>query len=126
MEELNFPGTKNTPEIVYDRANSRYTVIGISIPENANAFYGPVIERTAKVLPDMADGTVFHFRLPYFNSSSLKALYMLLSEVKKALENGKSFIIEWCVEEDDEFMTEAAETFSEMLGVPLTVITIDP
>ena len=65
----------------------------------------------------MPDGTTFEFCLPYFNSSSLKALYLLLVEVKLAMDAGKRFEAVWHVEEEDDFMTEAAETFSEITGI---------
>lgn len=125
MEALNIAATKNTPAITFDPASNRFSVIGISVPENASEFYQPIIERLFRAGDTPAPGSVFHFRLNYFNSSSLKAIYMLLSEVKKGIDSGHGYVIEWCVEQDDEFMQEAAETFSELLGVPLTVLPME-
>lgn len=125
MEAMNIPATKNTPAITFDAAANRFSVIGISVPENASEFYQPIIERLFRTGEMPAHGSVFHFRLNYFNSSSLKAIYMLLNEVKKGIDSGHGYVIEWCVEQDDEFMQEAAETFSELLGVPLTVLPMD-
>ncbi|MGV3636905.1 MAG: DUF1987 domain-containing protein [Flavobacteriales bacterium] len=122
MEAFNIPATKNTPAITFDPGANKFSVIGISVPENASEFYQPIIERLFRQEAAPMPGTIFHFRLNYFNSSSLKAIYMLLSEVKKGVEDGRGHVIEWCVEQDDEFMQEAAETFSELLGVPLTVL----
>lgn len=125
MEAFNIPATKNTPAITFDADANRFSVTGISVPENASEFYQPIIERLFHQGSAPAHGTAFHFRLNYFNSSSLKAIYMLLSEVKKGIEEGRGYVIEWCVEQDDEFMQEAADTFSELLGVPLTVLPME-
>jgi len=125
MEAMNIPATKNTPAITSDPASNRFSIIGISVPENASEFYQPIIERLFRAGEMPAPGSVFHFRLNYFNSSSLKAIYMLLNEVKKGIDSGHAYVIEWCVEQDDEFMQEAAETFSELLGVPLTVLPME-
>lgn len=125
MDNLNIPATKNTPGIAYDPSVGKLSFTGISVPENASEFYQPIIEQLFHRDGTPPNGTVFHFRLDYFNSSSLKAIYLLLSEVKKGVEAGKGYTIEWCVEKDDEFMTEAAETFTELLGVPLTVLPME-
>ena len=122
MSPVTIPATKNTPSISYDPETGRCNVVGISVPENASEFYQPVIDTLFQQENWPVSGTVFHFNLTYFNSSSLKAIYMVLNEVKKGIESGQGYKIEWCVEEDDEFMQEAAETFEELLGVPLTVI----
>lgn len=124
MSELNITGTKNTPAIIYDVVQKRFSMIGVSVPENANEFFAPLIQAVFRAGTMPIQGTVFHFRLNYFNSSSLKAIYLFLNEVKAGMEAGLEYTIEWCVEEDDEFMSEAAETFSELLGVPLKVLPI--
>ncbi|HRF79404.1 MAG TPA: DUF1987 domain-containing protein [Flavobacteriales bacterium] len=124
MENFTIPATRNTPAIEYDAQAGRCSMSGISVPENASEFYQPLIERLFRI-DQPAPGTTFHFRLNYFNSSSLKAIYLLLNEVKKGVEDGRDYKIEWCVEHEDEFMQEAAETFTELLGVPLTVLPME-
>ncbi|MFZ1331496.1 MAG: DUF1987 domain-containing protein, partial [Flavobacteriales bacterium] len=92
-----------------------------SIPENAGKFYTPVLEWLRENITLINTGSVFEFCLPYFNSSSLKALYMMLMEVKKESEKGKKFEVDWYIEDDDDFMTDAAETFTEMVGIKLNL-----
>jgi hypothetical protein len=66
------------------------------------------------------------FSLPYFNSSSLKALYAVLVEIKNGIDQGKEFEVNWYVEDEDEFMIEAGETYQELLGMKINLITGDP
>lgn len=122
MDPLIIAPTKNSPAIQFDPGKNIFSITGISIPEDASAFYIPVITWLAKHLPSIPPGSNFVFDLQYFNSSSLKAIYLVLLEIKKGSVPGSEHSITWTVEEDDEFMNEAAETFSDMLGMPLNVV----
>lgn len=121
MEAINILGTRNTPSVTYDDQARTFSVIGNSIPENASEFYAPIMNWLKAELPDMQDGTIFQFSLPYFNSSSLKALYLVLMEIKKEMHTGKQFSAIWHIEEGDDFMSEAAETFAEMTEIEFTL-----
>lgn len=121
MSQFHIPATRSTPEIFLDTDTNVYRVVGHSIPENAGKFYTPVLEWLRENITNISSGSVFEFCLPYFNSSSLKALYMMLMEVKKESEKGREFEVDWYIEDDDDFMTDAAETFSEMVGIKLNL-----
>ena len=121
MEILRIAATRNTPAIFIDPAGNRFRMVGNSLPENAGEFYTPVIGQLKQALPELDNGSIFEFCLPYFNSSSLKAIYLMLVEIKKEIDKGKQFEVIWHVEEDDDFMSEAAETFTEMCGIELTL-----
>ena len=67
-------------------------------------------------------GTVeFHFHLPYFNSASMKGILMLMQRIKQGADSGKSWSIHWNVEDDDEFLLDAAESFEETLSFPIQI-----
>lgn len=122
MEPLIIAATKNSPAVHFDPAAATFTVTGISIPEDAGAFYGPIITWLSTHMAELPGACTFAFDLQYFNSSSLKAIYLLLMEIRKGCTDDRQHTISWAVDEDDEFMNEAAETFSEMLGMDLTVV----
>ncbi|MBL7950887.1 MAG: DUF1987 domain-containing protein [Flavobacteriales bacterium] len=122
MEDLHLTATKNTPEVFFSITAGTYRIMGNSIPENASELYAPVMAWLQKNLTHVADGATFEFDLPYFNSSSLKALYLVLLELKKEADQGKNLRLRWFAEENDEFMTEAAETFTEMVGIELELV----
>lgn len=121
MEELNIAATRNTPAVQYQAHPARFTVSGNSIPENAGNFYRPIMEWIARNGAGLPADCTFEFSLPYFNSSSLKALYLLLMEIKNAMQDRKEHRIAWYVEEEDEFMQEAADTFAELTGMHIEV-----
>ncbi|MCC6840201.1 MAG: DUF1987 domain-containing protein [Flavobacteriales bacterium] len=126
METLNIPATANTPAVSFSSEQSRFLVTGNSIPENANNFFRPIMEwldRNLEALPKLC---TFEFNLPYFNSSSLKAIYLLLMEIRRGEAAGKQFHIAWYTESGDEFMEEAAESFIELTNMPIHVRTGAP
>ena len=119
---LHFKGDRSHPTVRLDIEQEIFQIYGISIPENAIEFFTPVISWIKGSMAQIPDNAVFSFCLSYFNSSSLKAIYMALQEIKKGIEAGKKIQIEWYVEEDDEFMADAGETFSDMIEVPFKVV----
>ncbi len=120
---LDIKATRNTPGVLLDTEKNIFYMVGNSLPENASEFYSPIVELVKQAIPHMTNGAIFTFCLPYFNSSSLKAVYLLLKEIKEAMDGGRHFEIVWHIEEDDDFMSEAAETFTEMTGITFTFKT---
>jgi hypothetical protein len=115
------PATNNTPSIYFEPHEGRFEITGISVPENASEFYQPVYEWMAAHLPLIAKGSVFHFRLTYFNSTSLKAVFQLLKHIKDANAAGANIIVRWYAEEEDEFMHESADMFKDLLDMEIEV-----
>ena len=122
MESLHITGNRQDPNVTFDPANGVFHIVGVSIPEHASEFYAPVLRWLQEAGHTIPDGSTIHCSLSYFNSSSLKALYLVLMEVQKLIDAGKRIAVNWYVEEDDEFMAEAAETFTEMVGIELNII----
>jgi hypothetical protein len=124
---LFIPGTKSTPTVLFDPPSGRFLVIGNSLPEHAPEFYRPLLEwleRHAALIPDKS---VFIFRLPYFNTSSMKALYLVLDMVQDVASRTRRHIdIDWHIEDEDEFMIEAAENLSALLKKPLRQVHLSP
>jgi hypothetical protein len=52
----------------------------------------------------------------------MKGILMLMQRIKKGIDSGYSWSISWNVEDDDEFLLDAAESFEEMLEVPIHLI----
>ena len=49
---------------------------------------------------------------------------MLMQRIKQGADNGKNWSIHWNVEDDDEFLLDAAESFEETLSFPIQIIRI--
>jgi hypothetical protein len=113
--------TKSSPSIVFDEENKIFKVEGISTLVNAVEFYDSTtnwINANEDILPDSVE---FYFHLPYFNSASMKGILMLMQRIKQGADTGKSWIIRWNVEDDDEFLLDAADSFEETLSFPIQI-----
>ncbi|MEO8069519.1 MAG: DUF1987 domain-containing protein [Flavobacteriales bacterium] len=122
MQALIIPASSNTPGIWFEPGSATFELTGNSIPENASEFYQPVMGWLANHLHLLDGEQILRIKLSYFNSTSLKALYMMLKLVKDANAMGSNMRVEWHIEEDDELLMETQAMLSEMLGMPMEVI----
>lgn len=123
MSGLYLKATKNTPLVVMDPATECFVIFGNSLPENAVEFYEPIfhwMDRNAAAIPK---GAIFRFRLSYFSTSSMKALFKLLAKLKEINTLfAKDVHVKWHVEENDEFMTEAGSSLFELIELPFAYV----
>ncbi len=118
------PPTKSSPSIAFDEESNTFKVEGISTLVNAVEFYDSAVKWIDERETSISATAEFHFHLPYFNSASMKGILMLMQRIKQGADNGKSWSIHWNVEDDDEFLLDAAESFEETLSFPIQIIRI--
>lgn len=76
MENLYIPATPSEPEVDFRFDSHSLTLKGESFPENAAAFYVPIIAAVESYLAGRSDTTIqVNVTLAYFNSSSTKMLF---------------------------------------------------
>lgn len=113
------PPTKSSPSIVLDADGMMFKIEGISTLVNAVEFYENTIAWINAHEDSITGSIQFHFHLPYFNSASMKGILMLMQRIKQGSDKGYNWTIHWNVEDDDEFLIDAAESFGETLGFPI-------
>ena len=132
MEPLIIEATDKTPGIILDPYNDLFEISGNSRPENVSEFYYPVITWLIEFEKEVLDKKIikfdkkhplnFNINMNYFNSSSAKFLYDVMSELIRFHKNGHVIRILWYFDEDDEDMKYAGEEMSELLEVPFQFI----
>ena len=116
MDSMEIPATERSPAVSFDFANHRLRISGESYPEDVTAFYNPVFEALDRYLAELGAGRCrFDLELIYFNSSSAKAIMMLLEKLDAAAANGASIDVHWYYDEEDDTMQELGEEFGEDL-----------
>jgi hypothetical protein len=116
MKPLSIEGTDRTPAIKFDFDNGHLEITGESYPEDVTEFYKPVFTALDSYLESLADGSCdFDFKMVYFNSSSAKAVMMLLDKLDAAAGKGAKVNIRWFYDEEDDTMKDLGEEFSEDL-----------
>ncbi len=113
--------TPTTPLVELDDASCRLLIAGEAYPENVAAFYEPLVSEISQVVADLTTLTV-DFRLAYFNTSSAKYIYDLLSLLERAMQSGLTLQVEWHYRDGIEIMKEHGEGFEDEFGIPFTYI----
>jgi hypothetical protein len=116
MQNLVIPATARTPAIDLGFGNNHLKVSGESYPEDVTEFYKPVFSALDAYLATLGSGSCrFDFELIYINSSSAKAIMMLMDKLDAAAANGASVDIYWFYDVEDDTMQELGEEFGEDL-----------
>jgi len=110
MDTLFIAPTPTSPEVDFRFAEDELWLKGESFPENAAAFYLPVIERLRAYL-EQRQGTriLAHVALSYFNSSSTKMLFTLFDALDRAAQAGNVVELHWYYDAEDETIQEFGE-----------------
>ena len=111
MNPLHIPATGNSPEVEFRFDAHELLLRGESFPENAAAFYGPVIAalREFLALPDDDKTLNIEVSLTYFNSSSTKMLFTFFDLLDKAASNGRRITLNWMHDSEDDTIREFGE-----------------
>lgn len=125
LQAINLEATRSTPEIRFDPASNRLSINGQSYPENAFAFYQPLLKWIDDYFEQLAPETEIsvELQLPYINTTSTKCLLMLLEKLEEAYEGGTRVAVRWLYDEDNESELECAEEFKEDLTLPFRIIS---
>jgi hypothetical protein len=135
MEKLYIAPGKSTPEINFLPDENIFVIKGISSPEDVRALYYPVIAWFKRFTSAILNGHITRFsqeyplkftlNLTYFNSSSAKFLFDILSELKVLTSHGIPAVIDWVYEENDPDMKDAGSDLSEIVGIKFNYIIIN-
>ncbi len=116
MDNLDIPATERSPAVAFDFAQQHLRISGESYPEDVAGFYHPVFEALDAYLAGLGNGSCrFDFELIYFNSSSAKAIMMLMEKLDEAGRNGAVIDVHWYYDVEDDTMQELGQEFGEDL-----------
>ena len=115
-DKLDIEATSRTPAVAFDFAANRLKIAGESYPEDVTEFYGPVFAALDDYLGRLGGGSCrFDFELIYLNSSSAKAVMMLMDKLDAAAKKGAAIDVYWYYDREDDTMQELGEEFGEDL-----------
>lgn len=127
LENLHLPGTASTPAVDFLFDTHQLTLTGESYPENAAAFYSPLLARVQEYLDarlaalaqeEAPAATEVHVSLAYFNSSSTKMLFSLFHLLHQAAERRLPVALHWYHDQDDDIAAE----FGQELHIDFPVL----
>jgi hypothetical protein len=115
-DKIDIAATTRTPAVTFDFTQHHLKIKGESYPEDVTEFYGPVFTALDNYLTKLGKGSCrFDFELIYLNSSSAKAVMMLMDKLEAAAKKGASVEVYWYYDKEDDTMQELGEEFGEDL-----------
>jgi hypothetical protein len=113
MDNLIVKGNERSPSVDFRFDESRLALSGESYPEDAAAFFGPVVRALAEYCrEDPARPVRLEVALTYFNTSTAKALMTMFQILDDHGRSGAEVRVTWAFQQDDEMMKEFGEDFS--------------
>jgi len=119
---LYIKGTSKTPEV--DFSSGVIQLSGRSIPEDAVAFYQPVIRWVAAYAENPEKFTKVNFRIEYINSGSNRFIYAIFKLLDECFLKGYDISITWYYEEDDDTIKGLGKDFQSLLKVPIKLVEV--
>ena len=117
MEQWEIVQTDHTPFVQFDGLLSVLTISGRSYPEDGLDFYEPIMQRMEARSTMTNPIKTLHIRLEYYNSSTIKAISVLITHLKKAESNGHKTTMIWEYEEDDEGIKDDIDMMKNAHGI---------
>ncbi len=125
MDRYTVPATAKTPVLDLEPGKGLLMISGCSIPENADHFFTPLLEKVTEYGTDPAERTVVRVQLSYFNSSSAKYLLDLFKELEDLHAAGRTKVsVEWCHAPEDLDMEEAGQDYKALLEFPVKLVEV--
>jgi hypothetical protein len=110
MDNFYIEATATSPEVDFRFDQNLLSMKGESYPENAAAFYAPIVQQLRAFLDAKEGATITaNIALAYFNSSSTKMLFSIFDALDQSAEAGNRIEVNWYYEEEDETIFEFGE-----------------
>lgn len=113
--------TKMTPYVLVNYNKGVIYIKGRSSPENTLEFYEQVFEAIAAFEFEEQETITANLEYLYFNTSSARCIYLILSELTKLKDLGKKVIVNWFAEENDEDMVETGQDFQDIVDLEFNI-----
>jgi len=110
-----------TPAIKLDNMKDVFEISGWSHPEDAIQFYVPVFKWLNEYAETPNPVTIFHFHFQYFNTSSSKQIFRLISLLEE-ISKKSTTKIQWHYDSEDADMLTAGERYFKMSTLPFDFI----
>ena len=113
--------TEETPKIILDINSGSMEFTNRSLPEDAVAFYQPVVEWIKTYSVNPSPETICTVKLEYYNTSSAKQLYKIFNLLEE-LSKKSNVEVRWYYQPEDKDMQASGDRYSKMLTIPFKVM----
>lgn len=125
VKPLIIEATEKTPSVVLDPESNHFEITGKSIPNDAEAFYNPILEWLEAYMAKPNARTSISFNLEFFNISSSKRILFILYRLNEMVDEGHDVRVKWCYAKNDDDMLEVGQDYAFMVKVPFEFNAVD-
>jgi hypothetical protein len=111
--KLERAATATSPYVLIDESKGYMKFSGESYLEDIIGFFKDINGWLEGYLATDFDKFTFDCAMEYFNSSTTKILYNIVRAMDRAAEDGKTCVVNWVCDEDDDIIIECGEDFQE-------------
>ncbi|MBI9069581.1 MAG: DUF1987 domain-containing protein [Salinivirgaceae bacterium] len=124
MENLNLQHTEDTPEVILNSFDGSCFIEGRSLPENAVAFYLPIIEWLNTYNNEISAAINFEFKLDYFNTASAKQITKVMLTLQKIAQSN-AVKIRWHYLTEDADIKSSGMRFAKLIKADIELVAYD-
>ncbi len=124
MKPLILESTEFTPKVEFNPDTLIFELSGVSMPEDASAFYWQILdwlnaykEHIIDKIPGAGNIIKLNFRLTYCNSASAKFLLSIMEKLKALKDSGISLEINWYYDAGDDLMLDDGRDLAETINM---------
>lgn len=118
-------GQRRSLKVNIDVDQGVFLFAGVSLPENTNSFFEPIIEEIDNYLSHPKSSTKIDFYIEYLNTSSALYLRRIVMMCEEALE-ANQLEVNWYYEKDDDDIKDFGEDFKSIFKkVAINLIEIE-
>ena len=91
---------EDTPEVILDATNHKFSITGMSMPEDSLSFYRPIVQWIEEYVKQPFDKMCLDIKLLYFNTASAKEIARILATLY-ACEQQDKITVRWFYDHND-------------------------
>lgn len=123
MEDIIIKESPTTPEVYLDFEKSEFEIKGVSIPEDTEEFYAPILEAIEAYMRDERPEKIqMAFKLIYVNTSTSAVLGKIIKTLESSDDPNLQITIQWYYEQEDEDMKDLGEDFNSFSEIKFEMI----
>ncbi len=121
MEPLIIEPNSVTPRIIFNPGINQFEISEKSLPEDALAFYLPVIEWIKEYGNNPNPETIIEFKLEYFNTASSRMFYKIFMMLKE-ISDQTALHVKWFYKAEDTDMLASGKRFEKLIDIQFDLI----
>jgi hypothetical protein len=126
MENIFIKEAPTTPEVRFDFDESYLEIKGVSIPEDTEEFYNPLIEAIEEYIKtEFPREITLAFKLIYVNTSTSAVLGKIIKILEPLEGEDRVVNVNWYYELEDEDMKDLGEDFNSFSKLNFDLIPCD-